>query len=241
MMRADHIEHEQQDYPVLLPHKAQRLVSYLRFLKLQRIKGFTISETPEFEAACVPFFLDRLSRAASYLEFGSGGSTILAAQAGVPFVSVDSDPYFLRAVKRKVAEREPQAAVERTYLHADIGLTEGWGIPYFRETPGKRRLKLWRRYPQAPWQAMAQLPSPHLILIDGRFRAACALSAARFLHGRQGEILFDDYMDRPHYHGVEHFLELKHNVGRMALLVPRTEIDTSALDVAIEKYCADWR
>ncbi len=45
-----------------------------------------------------------------------------------------------------------------------------------------------------------------LVLIDGRFRVACALKC--FLHvGSDCVVAFDDYLDRPHYHVVGQFYE----------------------------------
>ena len=60
-------------------------------------------------------------------------------------------------------------------------------------------------YPMVPWDlARARGLAPDLVLVDGRFRAACFL--ASLLFARPGAvILFDDYVDRPFYHTVEAF------------------------------------
>ena len=156
-----------------------------QFWCMQRIGGFTIAEAPAFEADSVPLFAERLAVAGSYLEFGSGGSTVLAAKVGVPFVSVESDRYFLRAVRRKLTDTGRLDPDSQTLLHVDIGLTEAWGAPLMH-TPTPERVARWRRYPRAPWIALARLPGPHLVLIDGRFRVACALEAAKFTNQLQG-------------------------------------------------------
>lgn len=221
-------------------HKLDRVVEYVQFAYVQRVTGFTVSDTPEFEAACVPFFLELLGTCAAYLEFGTGGSTVLAAMHGVPFVSVESDKHYLKAVKNKIKSVGRYDEQKQTYIAADIGLTEAWGAPVMqRATP--QRVKKWRNYPQAPWASMERLPGPYLVLVDGRFRVACALSAAKFFNGKEGQILIDDYVDREHYRVVERHLELKRRCGRMALFAPRANMDPKALDADIEKYCADWR
>lgn len=221
--------------------KINRVSHLAQFLYVQRIAGFTVADTPAFEEPeGTPLFVERLAVAGSYLEFGSGGSTVLAAHAGVPFVSVESDPYFLRAVRRKLhnlGRLDPDA---QTFLYADIGMTEAWGAPVMH-TPTPERIARWGRYPRAPWSALARLPSPHLILVDGRFRVACALAAVRFLQGRAGEILIDDYTDRDHYRVVERHLRLLRTGGRMALFAPRPGFDAAAIDADIEAHCADWR
>lgn len=221
-------------------NKVDRVVDYLRFLWVQRVTGFTISGAPEFEAACIPFFLNLLTTTACYLEFGAGGSTVLAAMNGAPFVSVESDGVFLAAVKKKVKSIGKMDESKQTYINAKIGLTEAWGAPVLkRATP--ERVRKWKRYPQAPWAALQDKPGPVLVLVDGRFRVACALSAARHLEGKEARILIDDYEERDHYRVVERHLEVKERCGRMALFTPRADIDRTALDADIEAYSADWR
>lgn len=55
------------------------------------------------------------------------------------------------------------------------------------------------------------------MLIDGRFRVACLL-AAWLAVKKKTEILFDDFVGRPHYHSVLEVLPVARNVGdRMAV------------------------
>lgn len=221
-------------------NKVGRVVDYARFLWVQRVTGFTVSGAPEFEAACIPFFLELLTTAACYLEFGTGGSTVLAATNGVPFVSVESDGVFLAAVKKKIKSIGKFDESKQTYLNPDIGMTEAWGAPVLqRATP--ERVKKWRNYPQAPWAGFESKQGPVLVLVDGRFRVACALSAAKHLSGKDAKILIDDYVGREHYRVVERHLEVKQLCGRMALFTPRADLDTKALEADIETYSADWR
>jgi len=222
-------------------NKIDRVVDYVRFLYVQRVTGFTVSDSPEFEAECVPFFLECLATAAAYVEFGAGGSSVLAAVHGMRFTSVESDRSFMNAVKRKIASIGRLDLAKQTFIHVDIGATEAWGKPLFqRATPG--RIRRWRRYPLAPWPAMERLPGPYLVLVDGRFRVACALAAARFLRGQGGgAILIDDYIEREHYRPVEVFLVRQRAVGRMALFTVRDDLDPQTLDAAIENFSADWR
>lgn len=223
-----------------LTHRTGRFADYLRFAYVQRITGFAVSETPEFEPQCTPFFLQRLAQASSYLEFGSGGSTVLAARQGIPFIAVESDRFFLRTVRRTVEQLGLLDVERQFYLHADIGVTEAWGAPLFRgATP--QRITRWRTYAEAPWTILAGLPGPHLILVDGRFRVACALMAAKFLRERPGEILIDDYAERNQYRAVERHLELRERAGRMALFAPRRDLDPAALDADIDSHFSDWR
>lgn len=223
-----------------ISNKLDRLIEYAQFLYVQRVSGFTVTGAPEFEASAVPFFLELLSGAVTYLEFGMGGSTVLAAMHGVRFVSVDSDPYFKRAVEQKIEADGNTDAETQTLIHADIGATSAWGAPVLR-APRPSRVTRWKRYLDAPWQAMKDKPGPYLVLVDGRFRVACALSAAKNLDPAQTCILIDDYEGRDHYRVVERHLELHERRGRMALFKPRADLDSAALNADIERYSADWR
>ena len=56
---------------------------------------------------------------------------------------------------------------------------------------------------------------PDLVLIDGRFRASC-LVAVLMRATRPVTVLFDDYLKRRYYHGVEALARKEEMVGRMA-------------------------
>jgi hypothetical protein len=223
-----------------LTKKVDRAIAFARFIYAQRVSGFKVSGEPEFEPACVPFFLDHLARASAYVEFGAGGSSVLAARAGKRIVSVESDPWFMRAVQARIDELGIANTAQQHFIHADIGTTEAWGAPLIR-TVTAPRLERWRRYPHAPWATIEALPGPYLVLVDGRFRVACALAAAKFLRGKDGVVLLDDYLGRAHYAAVERHMEIRAQVGRMAALAPRADMDLAALDADLRDFEADWR
>jgi hypothetical protein len=217
------------------------LALYVPFLYEQRVKGFAIGGA-HFDDASTGHFVGRLAAARSYLEFGSGGSTLLAAQRGIPFTSVDSDPWFLKAVERALP---PEGRDRRRLLHVDIGVTQAWGVPVLRNKTPRRR-EMWRRYCEAPWLDWpTEVPFPDVVLVDGRFRVACALSTIRALsqRGRKDwELLVDDYeARRPFYAEIEQFARLAKMVGRMAVFVPRDSVDLERLNERLEVYALDWR
>ena len=67
----------------------------------------------------------------------------------------------------------------------------------------------------------------NLVLIDGRFRPGCFLTALLKIE-RPITVLFDDYLDRPCYHGVEAFAKPVARASRMV----RFELEPSQLDPA---------
>jgi hypothetical protein len=102
-----------------------------------------------------------------YMEFGSGGSTVLACQAvGREVTSVDSSSDWQVKVAgecRRLATR-----ITPTMTHVDIGGTGEWGYPTDRTR-------------KADWPAYYRDPCPKdvdLVLVDGRFRVACFITAA---------------------------------------------------------------
>lgn len=194
-----------------------RIAKYVRwaaFLWHRHVTGFSAPAAPEMDPEFLERFTALLGDAQLYLEFGSGGSTLLAARLATPTLSVESDPVFARTIRRAIA---PGAEV--TVLHADIGWTEARGFPLLKR-PTARRLDRWRRYIALPFDHLSRRAAfPDLILVDGRFRRACALESARQarLAGRSALLLFDDYRHRPGYHAVEPLLGAPTMIGRCAL------------------------
>ena len=217
------------------------LAMYPRFFYAQRIKGFTIGDQPHFDPASYDYFISKLREARSYLEYGGGGSTVVAAREGKVFKTVDSDPYFLDAVKRKISSlNEPINLSNISFIHADIGLTQAWGTPVFHGRDEKR-LQQWRNYPLSPWNAGDNF-SPDLVLVDGRFRVACALASIRALQGKSDwELLVDDYEERYFYKEIEKFAILTNMAGRMAIFKPREGVNLSQLNDSFELFSKDWR
>tara|TARA_R110002124_G_scaffold11597_16_gene55300 strand:- start:816 stop:1418 length:603 start_codon:yes stop_codon:yes gene_type:complete len=181
---------------------------------------------PEAESAALR---QAYGRAGSILEYGSGGSTVLASELpGKSVVSVESDADWARMMRAWFAENPGVSPVE--VVHADIGATRDWGHPDGAEG--------WRRYPGYPLKVWERDIAPDVVLVDGRFRTGCALATA--LRTRKPvTLLFDDYAPRKVYHAVEEFLGQPEMVGRMAIFeVFPTPIPTDRLLRVIELICA---
>jgi hypothetical protein len=179
-----------------------------------------------------------MPKARIYLEYGSGGSTIVAAKSRVRFKTVDSDPFFLRAVENKITTEFGSSNGD--FVYCNIGMTELWGVPIFKR-PSATRCIRWKRYPLAPWVNHDASFLPDLVLIDGRFRVACALTTIKYLTNKVSfEILVDDYGDRAEYREIEEYAELSSMQGRMAVFKPKSAVHLDAIDRAIETYSLDY-
>ena len=159
-----------------------------------------------------------------FLEFGSGTSTLFAAATGVKcIISVETDPLWI--ARLRCDDRLKGADV--SFLHADIGPTERYGNP-----ADESRRANWPNYSRLPWPA-----KPSVTLVDGRFRVACALTAA--LHTDQ-PILVHDYFGRPAYEAIERNLNLIDKADTLAVFVARNG-NEEALRAEIRNYEYDYR
>ena len=193
-----------------------------------------IAAKPHMPPAAVARLEKAFATATCYLEYGSGGSTVLANELQVPTtVSVESDKEWLQKLKSQISSTPEK---ERVFIHADIGPTGAWGNPV-----DDTHWRAWHHYPLAGWKECgSRALSPDLVLIDGRFRAACFY--ATLIFARTGSIiLFDDYGDRPFYHEVERSVRPSAMHDRMAEFVVPSIEDKTPLWLAFADAVPDKR
>jgi hypothetical protein len=228
-MNAEHVETRS---------RAEAVRALIPFFWTQRVRGYDVPDLPHFDEEGTDFFGRALAKSAFYIEYGSGGSTVLAARLGKKFISVDSDKYFLKAVRRKIGALQPQQIL----IHSDIGINGPWGIPVFKaETEARRRR--WSDYPEAPWRAVAEshMGTPDLILVDGRFRVACALTCLKYMMESPDTVLLvDDYRNRPNFQVIEEFASLEGMAGRMGIFRVKPFAEDQ-LRASLSQYLLDWR
>lgn len=142
------------------------------------------------------------------LEYGSGGSTLVAAAAaGSAVITVESDrAWYLRM---KDWFQDNPAPVPVTLHHANIGPTRRWGYPV-----DGAKAERWPSYALSVWD-QPDFQHPDVVLVDGRFRLSCLLTTL-FRITRPVRLLCDDYVDRPTYHAFERLAGPPEMTGRMA-------------------------
>ena len=154
---------------------------------------------------------ESIVRSSHYLEYGMGGSTILASQKSLlSIIAIDSSEEWIEKVQSSIQKSFYKGILH--LIHADLGITAAWGYPI-----DEAKVKRWPQYYASPWIKYRSINlSPDLILIDGRFRAACFLFS--LLHCKAGtRILWDDYLERPEYHFVEEALKPQGLIDDMAI------------------------
>ena len=181
----------------------------LRFQLHKYWRGFDTPTKPHMDDFTIARLTAELAKARYYVEFGSGGSTILADQMEVKTLTIESDAIYARAVRKGLKSGNVRVITKR------IGPTGAWGYPLFNY-PRSLMQKLWRGYVMRPFEEHL---FPDLILVDGRFRIACALESARQanLRGATATLIVDDYESRSDYHEMEKQLGGPERVGRAAV------------------------
>lgn len=143
------------------------------------------------------------------LEYGSGGSTVMAAEMPGKLVwSVENDWKWANQMQDWFKANPPKAAAVRIH-HTGIGPVSEWGLPVSHAR--------WRRYAKYPLEVWSDpdFSDPDVVLVDGRFRVGCVL-AALFEARKPLTLYFDDYVRRPRYHVIEEFVTPQETCGRMA-------------------------
>ena len=216
--------------PVLeaLKLRLQEARELARFFYTQRVKGFDPPDHPHLDFETAEWLKQRLNRTGMLLEYGSGGSTVLANQLGVPAISVESDRFYAAAVR--TALPDPRLC---QLLTPKMGVTIQWGMPLI----GRRRKG--RRYVTAPFDCLGD-EFPDLVLVDGRYRVACALETARRAHlaGATAELVVDDYEGRPFYHDLPDYLGSPRLIARAAVFAVG---DNDIADETVRRFMVDPR
>jgi len=155
------------------------------------------------------FLRRQLRRARRYLEFGAGGSTLLALSCGVPqVVSVESDARLAGYLESLATT----SASLYTCLVPEMHEISTWGFP----TQVGDVTDIGRAYVGSA----DGLSNFDTVLIDGRFRVASALAVATRITAKT-TLMIDDYGDREHYEVVEQYLGRPRMKGRLAVFTLR--------------------
>ena len=168
------------------------------------------------------------------VEFGCGRSTLLALRhSRTRIYSVESDRDW---IERLLNRRRVRRAVESRRLcfhHSDLGPVSEWGWPV-----NPLLAKQTVTYYSAIWSRVNN-GTIDLVLVDGRFRVACAIEALR--HCPDATIVIHDFWNRPHYHDVLPALLCTDRVDTLGIFVARAYLKPEFLDQLFLKSQFDPR
>jgi hypothetical protein len=162
-------------------------------------------------------FLSFVRNSRHYVEFGTGGSTVLASNhVRHSILSVDSSQTWLD----KVGAACGTCQTTPELMLANIGPTGDWGFP----TDGSTK-SCWPDYHSAIWK-YEQSSDADLYLVDGRFRVACF--AQIVLHCKPTAIIgFHDFSSRPDYHCVREIAQEIATTGDLSFFLPLPRRDAA--------------
>jgi len=170
-------------------------------------------------------FASFLARAGSYMEFGAGGSTVLAGRlVKGPVYSVESDREWIA----RVASLAGGGEFERRFIFADIGPTGRWGRPLKRHGEVD-----YLNYHSHIWDGIDHRFD--LTLVDGRFRVACFCQAL-LRAGDGARVMVHDYRSRPHYHCMEEVAELVAEAEDLTVFRRRQGVGDDRIRALIDAY-----
>lgn len=178
-------------------------------------------------------FENVLKCASSYLEFGAGGSTCLAASTSLSsIISVDSSRDWLDRVQSAC---KGFAASERLKLvHVDIGELGEWGAP-----KNHLRRSSWPLYHSSVWSE-PETNNVDLFMVDGRFRVACFIQC--LLHGRSDSlIVIHDFADREYYHHVRRVAREVARARNLSVFIKPRDFDPQAARKLLADHSYDPR
>mgnify|MGYP001323333655 CR=1 FL=1 len=163
------------------------------------LKKNTIPNKPQFSYKDFVYFRKLIKNKKNIMEYGMGGSTIYLIKRNKNLISVETDKNFLEIIKSKVQNIKLHKSA---LFYENIGETNLWGYPIDNRI-NKKNLIRWKKYIGSPWRYIKTKNFPNLILIDGRFRVACAVLAVKKIKfKRQSLVFFDDFNQRDYYNDV---------------------------------------
>ena len=185
---------------------------------------------PHMDLESQTYFTQNLKVTKTFVEYGSGGSTILAAIMNTPYIiSVESDAVWMRRVQRKFSKISSTSQIN--FIYANVGRVGPWGTP-LEKIDGELQ------YANTPWASITNGSSHLFVLIDGRYRITCLLVALLRCPART-HLLFDDYYDRESYRVVESILKPSLRVGRGAVFIKPYKVDEIAINSLIRSFKYD--
>ena len=186
---------------------------------------------PEMSSNEVKLFKKYLNTSTNYFEFGMGGSTVLANNTTniIKITCIESDIRWVNKVVEfckspKITFHNPSFPTGR----------RGEPLNSLKNITESEKL-LWESYSKTINNTNELYD---LILVDGRFRVACALASHANLQP-DGFLLVHDYSTRKQYHSIEKFYNKIDEVERLTVFQKKI-VASDKLTTTYEKFKYNW-
>jgi hypothetical protein len=179
---------------------------------------------PRMTQAEIALLARELAAARNVIEYGLGGSTLMAVNAGCRrIVSAETDRAWIDKALAQPELTQARSEGRLHIVHADIGEVGEWGMPV-----DETLRRSWLLYPTLPWNHV-EAESIDMVLVDGRFRVASAFTSALLGHEAL-RILVHDLTTRPRYRPLFEFLDEVERVDSLGVFIRKdTATDTDLL------------
>lgn len=172
-----------------------------------------------------------ISNSKNYLEFGLGGSTIFTLiNSKEKITSVDTNIEWINFVEKyKIIKQSIPHRLK--IVHINIGPTKSWGFPVNDDHQDKFEdfsKKIFEMHKDEKYD---------FILVDGRFRVACALQA--IINQLDNDELFigvHDYSIRTEYSILEKFMDIVEFSKTLYVFKIKPQLDVNELQEVYEQY-----
>lgn len=163
------------------------------------------------------------------LEFGAGGSTVLAGAINLPrVVSVDSSEEWLAKLR---AAPELQTT-DFTAYHVDIGKLKDWGHPADRAKAWN-----WPSYYRRIWDQIGD-KRPDVVFVDGRFRVACALMTLLQCPA-ETTIIIHDFWNRDTYRAILEYVDVVERIDNIGVFRRKVDVDWRGVALSLSHFALD--
>ena len=177
-------------------------------------------------------FDKRVKNSRFYLEFGMGGSTFRVLQKSQAIVyTIDSSTEWISLMReyRQISRMEKKG---RLFLfHVDIGPTRVWGRPVDDQHKEK--------FPDYSSQIFKLIDKSKVdtILIDGRFRVACALKTILECYQNKNlQIIIHDFWNREDYHVLLKYFDSIDKVDSLGVFKIKSNIDLNKITEEYDRH-----
>ena len=166
--------------------------------------------------ACL-LWMSFLNPSIRYFEWGSGFTTRAADKIAMRVTSIEGSRTWYDKM------REHTFSNKTTLKYVDIGNTGAFSYP---------------KDPARGTEYIGAIDSVHdIILVDGRWRVACSISAFPFI-ASTGRLMIHDF-SRKKYHSILKFYTMNIEVDTLAVLVPKSNVSMNDLKDHLHRFHND--
>lgn len=183
-------------------------------------------------------FIDNISNAKYYLEFGAGGSTFIALKTtNAKVFSVEADINWINYMRKNYFIYEQELLFRLFFYYIDIGKIKNISYPV---DDSKRD-----NYPNYSSEIFTYLSDDiinkiDIVFIDGRFRVACAINSIINVN-KNTKIIIHDFFNREHYHILLKYLECLDKIDSLGIFKIKDNINKNDIIKLIDEYKYDLR